>query len=253
MSFNLQSIQRNKANAAPRIFLYGVEGIGKSTFGAMAPNPIFIPTEDGLGQLDVDHFPLCKSTDDIMAAIGSLYEGQHDFKTVVLDSVDWAESFIFREMEARYDAKDLAYGKGAVIASEQWRSILEGLDFLRNEKGMTVILIAHCQIKRFESPEVEPFDRYQPKLQDRSSAILREWADAVLFANWQTVTKKEDAGGFNKERYRGISTGQRLLHTSERPAHMAKNRYSLPDTIPLDWNEFNKLVNPATAAQQNAA
>jgi len=242
MAFDLQSIQRNKATAAPRIFLYGVEGIGKSTFGAMAPAPIFIPTEDGLGRLEVDHFPLAKSTDDIMSAIATLYQEQHDFKTVVIDSVDWAENFIFRELESQYDAKDLAYGKSAVLAADKWRGIIEGLDALRNDRGMTVILIAHCQIKRFESPEVEPYDRYQPKLQDRSSAILREWADCVLFANWQTVTKKEDAGGFNKERYRGISTGQRLLHTSERPAHMAKNRYALPDTIPLDWNEFSKLI-----------
>lgn len=242
MAFNLQSIQRNKATAAPRIFLYGVEGIGKSTFGAMAPAPIFIPTEDGLGRLEVDHFPLAKSTDDIMSAIATLYQEQHDFQTVVVDSVDWAENFIFRELESQYDAKDLAYGRSVVLAADKWRAIIEGLDALRNDRGMTVILIAHCQIKRFESPEVEPYDRYQPKLQDRSSAILREWADCVLFANWQTVTKKEDAGGFNKERYRGISTGQRLLHTSERPAHMAKNRYALPDTIPLDWNEFSKLI-----------
>lgn len=248
MSFDIQSIKRNKADSAPRIFLYGVEGVGKSTFGAMAPKPIFIPTEDGLGQLEVDHFPLSKSTDDIMAAIGTLAESDHDFKSVVIDSVDWAENFILRELENAHDEKALSYGKGAVLAAEKWRGIIDGLDYLRNEKGMIIILIAHCQIKRFESPEVEPFDRYQPKLQERSNATLREWSDAVLFANWQTLTKKEDLG-FNKERHRGINTGNRLLYTTERPSHMAKNRYSLPDSIALEWNAFAQLVNPSIVNQ----
>jgi len=112
---------------------------------------------------------------------------------------------------------------------------------LRNDKGMVVILIAHTQIKRFDSPEVEPFDRYQPKLQERSNAILREWADAVLFANYKTLIKKDDVG-FNKTSNRGISTGERLLYTSERPAYMAKNRYSLPDSIPMSWESFAQAI-----------
>ncbi|MDR0869400.1 MAG: ATP-binding protein [Planctomycetaceae bacterium] len=48
----LQTIQTGKAQAPPRLLIYGTEGIGKSTFGASAPKPIFIPTEDGL-----DHNP----------------------------------------------------------------------------------------------------------------------------------------------------------------------------------------------------
>jgi hypothetical protein len=108
---------------------------------------------------------------------------------------------------------------------------------LRNDKGMSVILIAHTTIKRFDSPEVEPFDRYQPKLQERSNALIREWCDAVFFANYKVIVKKDDVG-FNKTNNRGISTGERLLHTTERPAYMAKNRYNLPETIPLSWEAF---------------
>ena len=244
MSFDLASIQRNTANAAPRLFLFGVEGIGKTTFAASAPHPILIPTEDGLGSIDVEHFPIARSTDDVMAAIGTLYEGKHPYRTAIIDSADWLEYLISSELEQKHDDKELAYGKGSVMAANKWREVLEGLDALRNDRDMTIILIAHCQIKRFDSPEVEPYDRYQPKLQDRSNAILREWADAVLFANYDTMTVKADVG-FNKSVTRGISTGNRMLHTAERPAYMAKNRYSLPEKIPLDWNEFAKLVNPA--------
>lgn len=237
MAFDLKSIQKNTAIAAPRLMVYGVEGIGKSTFASGAPDPIFILTEDGLGSLQVNHFPLATSSNDVMEAIGTLYNDPHDFKTVVIDSLDWLEAIINREIEAKYDAKELAYGKASIIAAEKWREILEGLDALRNDLKMSVILLAHTMIKRFDSPEVEPYDRYQPKLQERSNAVVREWADAVLFANYRTIVKKDDVG-FNKTIARGISNGERLLFTNERPAYMAKNRYSLPDSIPFSWDDF---------------
>lgn len=241
MAFDLSSIRRNTALAAPRVLVYGVEGIGKSTFAAGAPSPVFIQTEDGLGSLLVDHFPIATKAGDVLDAIGSLFEQDHEFKTVVIDSLDWLETFIWRDIESKYDAKDLAYGKGAMIAAERWREILDGLNALRNSKGMSVVLIAHTEIKRFDSPEVEPYDRYQPKLQARSSALVREWCDAVLFANYRTIVKKDDVG-FNKTNNRGISTGERLLFTAERPAYMAKNRYSLPESIPLSWEAFETAI-----------
>jgi hypothetical protein len=242
MAFDLKSIRKNDAMAAPRIMVYGVEGIGKSTFGAGAPNPVYILTEDGLGSLNVDHFPLATSFADVMDAIASLYKENHAFETVVIDSLDWLEAIIQREIEQKYDAKDLAYGKGSLIAAERWREILDGLNALRNDKGMAVILIAHTTIKRFDSPEVEPYDRYQPKLQERSNAVVREWADAVLFANYKTIVKKDDVG-FNQTNNRGISTGERLLFTSERPAYMAKNRYNMPESIPLSWDAFAEAIS----------
>lgn len=242
MAFDLRSIKKNDSIAAPRVMVYGVEGIGKSTFAAGAPSPIFICTEDGLGSLAVDHFPIVSSVSDVLSAISSLYSDEHDYRTVALDSLDWLETMIWRDVESKHDAKDLAYGKGAVIAADRWREILDGLNALRNDRGMAVILIAHCTIKRFDSPETEPFDRYQPKLQDRSNALIREWCDAVLFANYKTLIKKDDVG-FNKTVSRGISTGERLLFTSERPAYMAKNRYGLPDSISLSWEAFESAIS----------
>lgn len=241
MAFDLKSIKKNTALSAPRVLVYGVEGIGKSTFAAGAPAPIFIQTEDGLGSLEVDHFPVAQKSADVLDAIAALHEPGHSFQTVVIDSLDWLETLIWRDIEAKYDAKDLAYGKGSMIAAEEWRKVLDGLNSLRNNQGMAVVLIAHCEIKRFDSPETEPYDRYQPKLQARSSALVREWCDAVLFANYRTIVKKAEVG-FNKEVSRGISTGERLLYTSERPAYMAKNRYALPESIPLAWEAFVNAI-----------
>lgn len=241
MSFDLNSIKRGQDIKPPRIFLYAVEGIGKTTFGAGAPSPIFIQTEDGQGALDVARFPMVHSVDDVRNAIGTLYNEKHDFSTVVLDTADWLEQIIVREIETKYEAKDLAYGKGAVKQAEIWQELLGGFTALRNDRGMCVVVLGHCQIKRFDSPETEPYDRYMPKLQDRSNALIREWADAVLFANYQTIVKKTDVG-FKKEVARGITTGERLLYTTEKPAYMAKNRFALPDSLPLSWDALADAI-----------
>jgi hypothetical protein len=224
---------------APRVMLYGPHGLGKTTFGAGAPDPIFILTEDGLGLLEVDHFPLATSVDDVMEAIGSLYTEDHNFKTVVIDSLDWMDNLIWNYINhsGKYAEKDLAFGKGAVIAADMWRDILGGLSALRDDKGMAIIMLAHSEIKRFDSPEVEPYERYQPKLQARSSALVQEWCDAVFFTNFKTVVKKEEVG-FNNQVARGITTGERLIYTTERPAYLAKNRFNLPDQLPLSWDAF---------------
>lgn len=241
MAFDLTSIKRGQDIKPPRIFLYAVEGLGKTTFGASAPAPIFLQTEDGLGTLDVARFPMVERIDDVRAAIGTLYTEPHDFQTLVVDSVDWLEQIIAREIEQTHDAKDLSYGKGAIKQAEVWHELLTGFNALRNERGMSIVLIGHCQIKRFDSPETEPYDRYSPKLQERSNAIVREWCDAVLFANYRTVVKKAEVG-FNKEVSRGITTGERLLFTTEKPAYMAKNRYALPDSLPLSWDALANAI-----------
>lgn len=245
MAFDLKSVSKTGALSAPRVLVYGVEGIGKSSFAANAPAPIFICTEDGLGSIKTDAFPLAKSAGDVMDAVAALYAEKHAYQTCVIDSLDWLEAMIVQEVESQHDAKDLAYGKGAILAAERWRELLAGLNALRNDKGMSIVLTAHTEIKRFDSPETEPYDRYQPKLQARASALVREWCDAVLFANYRTIVKKDEVG-FNKTSNRGISTGERLLFCHERPAYQAKNRYGLPESIPLSWEAFETSIATTT-------
>lgn len=242
MSFNLNSIKRSTGIKAPRVMIYGPHGLGKTTFGAGAPSPIMILTEDGLGMLEVDHFPVAQSFDDVLGAIGTLYEEDHNFQTVVIDSLDWLDNLIWKDIHSKHDDKALAYGKGAVIAADYWRTVLDGLNALRDDKGMAVVLIAHTEIKRFDSPETEPYDRYRPKLQERSSALIQEWCDAVFFCNYRVITKETEVG-FNKEVRRGVTTGERLMYTTEKPAYLAKNRYGLPDSLPLSWESFATAIS----------
>jgi len=236
MAFNLESITSGPRSQPPRMMVFGPHGVGKTTFAAQAPNPIFIQTEDGLGLLETPAFPLAGNVQEVHDAIGVLYNEKHDFRTAVLDSADWLDNLIIQSVDATHNEKELAYGKGALLCAEQWRLILDGFNALRS-KGMTVILLAHCEIKRFDPPDSDSYERYQPKLQNRSSALIQEWSDAVLFANWKSFVKSE-AVTQQKSVKKAIASGERLLHTGEKPAYLAKNRYSLPDTLPMDWQAF---------------
>ena len=224
-----------------RVLLYGTHGIGKSTFGSQADRAVFIQTEDGLGEINCARFPLASTFGEVMTAIEELYREKHNFGTVVIDSVDWLERLIWADVcrERQVDSiEDIGYAKGYSFALTQWRQLLAGLDALRLERGMTIVLLAHARIERFENPETDTYDRYVPRLHRLASQIVQEWCDEVFFATYKVYTKTSDEG-FNRKKAKGVGNGERVLRTTERPAHMAKNRLqNLPDELPLDWKSY---------------
>lgn len=241
----LEQITSGRSTAPRRLMLYGTHGVGKSTFASHAPKPVFIQTEDGLGEIGCDKFPLTTTFDEAMQALSELYTDKHAFRTVVVDSLDWLERLIWAEVCRKRNVEsieDIGYAKGYVFALTQWREFLEGLTALRNDRGMMVVLIAHARIERFENPETESYDRYVPRLHRLASQIVQEWCDEVLFANFKVYTKQTDEG-FNRKRTHGIGTGERILRTVERPAHVAKNRLNLPEEMPLDWGAYARHLN----------
>ena len=179
---------------------------------------------------------------EVVESIKTLIKEEHDFRTVVIDSVDWlVEPLITHHVESTHEAKDLAYGKGQMMVAEEFREILQGLDVLRTKRNMNVVLIAHAAVVKFEDPRTEPYDRYQPKLPNRCNALLMEWADVLSFAAFKVIIRKSDTG-FNNQKTRGVTTGERLLHFVENPAYVAKNRYDCPDEVEMTIENLNKLI-----------
>jgi hypothetical protein len=235
MSGRLSSIVKRVRQEPPRIIVFGLRGVGKTSFAAKAANPIFVPTEDGLGVLDVPAFPLAKTFHDLLDNLKALLTEEHDYKTVVVDSLDWAEKLVHIVVRAKYGETIFTdYGKGYVYCVPYFEELLGLLDQLRTQKGMTVLLIAHTLVKRFQSPDCEPYDRWELDLHQKVASVCEEWADAVLFAS-QKVFTAETKLAFNQKAVRGIGSGERILLTEERPSHVAKNRYSLPYEMPLDY------------------
>lgn len=230
---NLQT----KRHVPPRILIYGPQGIGKSTFVSNSMNPVLIQTEDGLGKLDIPAYPLASSYTDVMTSLTELATVDHSFNTIAIDSADWLEPLIWKQVALEAGKKtieDIGYGKGYVLALDLWREYIEALNYLRDAKNMTVIQTAHAHIKKFDNPETESYDRYEIKLHKAASALLLEHSDIVMFANYYVGVTKDGAG--LKERKRAVGSGERILYTEERPAAVAKNRYGLPSEIPFDLN-----------------
>jgi len=242
MAITLESLRRGTAARAPKIVVYGPVKVGKSTFGASAPNPVFIPTEEGLDGLDVTAFPLARTLDDVFSAIAALGEGGHDFQTVVLDSLDWTEPLIWAHVAGKAGVTSIeevggGYGKGYLEALKMWRELLDGLDYLR-AKGMGILIIAHDEIRRMAPPDGEPYDYAGLKLHKRAAALVEEWADVIGYADQKTATRRDDLG-YGKERARSIAIGdQRTLHLGKNPAYVTGNRFAMPSEVPLDWPAF---------------
>jgi hypothetical protein len=226
--------------------VYGTPGIGKSTFGSQTPRPIFLPTEDGLDEIDCAKFPLATTLDEVLAALAELRTQPHEYETVVLDSLDWLERLIWDRVCVEFSVKNIekadgGYARGYTHALTHWREVLAELDLLRIRRGMVILLIAHAKIERFEDPESPPYDRYSPRLHKHASALVTEWCDAVLFATRRLRVTSEDAG-FGRKRSTahaiGAAGGERILRTIGGPSCIAKNRYGIAEELPLSWAAF---------------
>lgn len=220
------------------ISLYGVGGVGKSTFGAAAPNPIFLGTDDGIATMDVASFPAPKTWQEVKAAIQDLLMEQHEYETLVIDTINGMEpllsAHICKESKvSSIEDVDGGFGKGYVRMEEEWVEFFKTLKRLRMK--MHVILLGHAKVKTIEDPyENERFDRYLLKMHERGAALVHESVDCNFFANFRTVSSKEK--GARKAKMRG--DGTRRMFTEERPAFLAKSRFDLPFEMDLSWDAF---------------
>jgi len=259
------SVEKKHGPFPPRILIMGVPKIGKSTFGASAPNPIFIRTEDGLDTVldnypDAMAYPIAKGFEEVMNNLRELATEDHDRKTVVVDSVDWLEPLIFKEVirdQNKANVKsieDIGFAKGYIFALTYWQRFIDALNYLRMKKGMTVILISHTVIKTFTSPEHDAYNIHAAKLHEKASAKLEEFSDAILFAHHDVTVTGEGkvVGGRN-----------RILRCTPTPTTKTGSRYDLPDKIIFDkegayWGVlaeripyFKKMLAEQAAAEQS--
>ena len=232
---SLSNIRMKTKLKPPRIVLFGSSGVGKTSFAASMNKPIFICTEDGLGKIEVPHFPLAKSFEDVMENLQSLINNENDYKTLVIDSLDWLEPLVWDKACQDNNWKSIeqpGYGKGYVEVLKYWREYISLLNELR-EKGFMIMQIAHNQIKRFESPEIEAYDRHELKLHRKAADLILEHSDCCFFANFKlgTVQVKGKGGNMTTK----AVAGDRVVYTVEKPAYLAKNRYALPESLPFEW------------------
>lgn len=229
-------VTKGKVKKPILMALYGVESVGKTEFCTKFPAPLFIDYEGGSESYDVDR--IRPSGYFEVKEFLSNPVNIKDHKTLIIDSLDWLERAMYKDMCARAKVntvEDLGgYGKWVNVILSEWASFIDLLKKIREESKHNIIMTAHYQIKAFNDPITNaPYDRYSMKLNDKASAHIREWVDMVLFANFETYSKTSSS---SDKKGKGVGTGVRLFHTEKRPAHDAKNRFSLPYTMPMDYD-----------------
>jgi hypothetical protein len=247
----------------PRIILDAVEGFGKTTTGALCPNPIFVMArgETGLDTLrghglvpDVDTFGACESWEQVLGCVSHLIANNTGHKTIVFDALGGIER-LCHEYVCRTQFKDdwgergfSAYQKGYDLSVNEWLQLLSRLDRLRHERGTMVLFLSHCKIKTFKNPMGSDFDRYMADCHEKTWSPSHKWADAVLFGNFATIvtdetTRKDKQFGKGK----GIGGTERVIFTERADAFDAKNRYGMPPVIdvPNDHTQAWAVIDAA--------
>lgn len=229
---------KGKVKKPSFVVLYGPDGIGKSTWGSKAPNPIFMDLERGSEDLDVERGETPKSWEAILSIVDELITDCSGFETLVIDTLDAAETLLHSKILMENNAKSMelacgGYGKAYDLATNQWLRLIDKIMVLRDTQKVNVILLAHSEVKTFNDPENQvTYDRFQLKLHKSAAALIRARVDAVLFANLQVYSKKEG------DKTRAFGDGARIMYTERRPGFDAKNRLGLPFTLDLSWEAY---------------
>lgn len=248
-------ITRGKIQKAKKVVIYGPEGIGKSTFASRFPDPVFIDTEGSTNDMDVARLPRPTSWNMLFDEIDYVKNNPGVCKTLVIDTIDWAELLCVEHICAVHNKKgieDFGYGNGYVYTKEEFGRFLNRLSDLI-EVNVNVVLTAHAQLRKFEQPdEMGAYDRWELKLgkktQSQTSPLVKEWADMLLFANYKTYSISVDDKG-KKHKAQG---GKRVMYTQHHPCWDAKNRFGLPEECYFDYDVIQSIIEPCGSIQNTS-
>ena len=237
-------ITKGRQNLPYKTVIYGPEGIGKTTFAAQFPDPLFIDTEGSTARMDVARLPKPSSWSHLKEMIEFVIR-EKPCQTLIIDTADWAEDLCAEYViqsggEKIKSIEDFGYGKGYTILSEQFGRFLNKLTEVTNV-GIHVVLTAHAMMRKFERPEeMGAYDRWELKLEKKTAPLVKEWADMILFANYKIFVTED-----SKTKSKKGTGGQRVMYTTHHPAWDAKNRDGLPEEMPFEFAQIAHLFNQA--------
>lgn len=244
----LNQITSGKIDLPHLLLIYGPDGVGKSTFAASAPKPLFIGSEFGTANLDVARITVTDFP-SALKALEELATVEHNYQTIVIDSLDWMEPLVWKyvcEINKWTSIEQPGFGRGYAAAIEQWGGLVERLRAIREKRRLNIILIAHSQVRQFQDPQTQVgYDRYELKLNGKASGLFREFVDTVLFANFEVFATKEK----NDRKTKTFGDGARFAYTERRPPWDAKNRFGLPLQIPFSWDDYLKAKQKSTETE----
>jgi GTPase SAR1 family protein len=247
------NISKGPMKTAKRVCLYGVEGIGKSTFASRFTRPIFIDTEGSTTHMDVTRFDAPKDLEAVIEDIQWVIANPKECGTLVIDTGDSLEKLVFQAVCAEkkiQNLEDLSYGKGFSFAKQKMQQILEMLDIVIS-RGVHVVIVCHSIIRKFELPDaMGSYDRYTLKLNDKNIApLIKEWVDMLLFVNYKTDIVTDEKTKTKK----GTGGQKRVMYANHSACWDAKNRFGLPDEMPFEYDQIASLFDTAEQYEEQPA
>lgn len=256
---SISKIELSGKPLPPRVLLYGPAGVGKTHAAALAYKPVVLGTEDGTGLLKVPCFPIAKTYDDVLNSLQSLSQEDHDFRTLVIDSIDGVEHLIDRSVCDRHGKEfmsDFAYYKGNIESFGRIEKLLHDLDDLRSSREMQIILISHSIRVTVEDPTVGAFDRMEPNLYKKAVPLCVAWSDVVAHMDFEKIitTKGDKDSSRTVRTTRKSAAKSRVIHFQDDGSFIAKNRRGLPDSLKIGiddgWSVVEKAMKEAQTQTQ---
>ena len=245
------NIISGKLPVAKRIVFYGAEGIGKSTLASQCPDPLFVDTEGSTTHMDVKRFEAPSSWQMLLDQVQYVIDNPTVCRTLVIDTADWAEQLEINDLcrKKGWDGLEGAgYGKGYQYSAEEFGKLLNKLTEVVN-KGVNVVITAHATLRKVELPEeLGAYDHWEMKTSKKVAPMIKEWADVVLFLNYHVNVINTDGKGAVKGKNKAQG-GRRVIHTTHTPFWDAKNRFGMPDELPLEYESIAPLFSDQPAQE----
>ncbi len=231
------NISRGKIAKAQKVVIYGPEGIGKTTFAAKFPDPLFIDTEGSTLGYDVARIdPTPQSWNELLGIVREVKQ-EKPCKTLVLDTADWAEMLCIDHLCTKNKWASIetpGYGAGYTAIKEEFGKLLNLLSDVI-DAGINVVVTAHAIARKFDRPdEVSSYDRWELKLQRKTAPLVKEWADTVIFANYK-ITVENVSTGMNQKKGKARG-GKRVMYAEHNACWDAKNRWGLSGELEFSYD-----------------
>lgn len=214
------------------MLIYGPTKFGKTTFASKFKDAVFLATEPGTNSLEV-FVDQVKSWTEFTANCKELAAGKHNFKTIVVDTVDNLYKYCSEEVCSKLNIKhesELGFGKGFSMVNNEFLRVLTRLAQL----PYGLVLISHSQEKELDT-RTGKIKKMVPTLPEAARKIVCGLVDIILFGENEVI----------KDETTGKSIGlRRVWRTKTHPYYEAGDRTGrLPDTIDLDYEKFIDAFN----------
>lgn len=251
---NFEETNGIQTGAGVKLVIYGQEGVGKTSLAAQLPGAVFLDCEGSTSKMNVRRLPKPTSWEMLQQEVDFVLEShtQRQYQTLCIDTFDWAERLAIAQLCSKHQVNGIegfGYGKGWEYEAEEIGRFLDSTERLV-QAGVNVALLCHAVTRKASLPEIDAeFDHWELKLGNKTTnkiaPLLKEWSDITLFLAFQThVIATDDKGKKHK-----ATACNRVMYTTKTAWWDAKNRFGLPEMLPLEYASIASVfAAPAPAA-----